>query len=69
MKAEYKEGKEAREKWSMETHLAKYEYIEGRKATENFDRLARTVFRAKKTAVLATPKKRAPQKKSGKGEA
>lgn len=53
----------------LETHLAKYEYIEGQKATENFERLARAVFRAKKTSVLATPKKRALPKKRGKGEA
>ena len=36
----------------IETHLAKHEYIEGWQATANFERLARTVFRAKKTVVL-----------------
>jgi len=52
----------------LETHLAKYEYIEGPESTENFERLARTVFRAKKTTVLAVPKKQASRKKRGKDE-
>jgi len=71
MKAEYKEGKEASEKNAnyLETHLAKYKYIEGPKATENFKRLARTVFQARKTVALATPKKQASRKKRGKDEA
>ena len=51
----------------IETHLAKHEYIEGWQATANFERLARTVFRAKKTVVptKAQPKKRALKRKSG----
>ena len=43
----------------IETHLEKHEYIEGPEALENFKRLARTVFRAKKTSVQAQPKKAA----------
>jgi hypothetical protein len=56
----------------LETHLAKHEYIEGRQATENFERLTRTIFQAKKTVVppKAQPKKkRVSRRKSGKDEA
>ena len=56
----------------IETHLAKHEYIEGPQATANFERLARTVFQAKKTVVRAKvkPKKRAgPRRKSGNDKA
>ena len=51
----------------IETHLAKNEYIEGPQATKNFERLARTVFQAKKTVVQAKeqPEKRVSPKKSG----
>jgi hypothetical protein len=57
----------------IETHLAKHEYIEGPQALENFKRLARTVFQAKKTSVQAKPKKAAKKtvrhKPSGKDKA
>jgi len=53
-------------KFSIEDHLAKHEYIEGPQATENFKRLARAVFQAKKTVVSAKAKKQASRGKSGK---
>jgi len=30
----------------LKTHVEKYEYIEGEKARENFERVAKAVFRA-----------------------
>jgi hypothetical protein len=57
----------------IKKHIAKYDYIEGPEALENFKRLARTVFQAKKTVappVKVTPKKRVSRpKKSGKDKA
>ena len=57
----------------IETHLAKHEYIEGPQALENFKRLARTVFQAKKTVGQVQPKKAAKKvvrrKPSGKDKA
>jgi hypothetical protein len=52
----------------IETHLAKHEYIEGREATENFNRVATAVFQSKKKAAPgAVPaKKKAAKRKSGK---
>ena len=52
--------------------MAKPEYHEGIKATENFERLARAVFQAKKTVVSAKPPKAAKavrRKPSGKDKA
>lgn len=59
-------------KADLESHIAKYEYIEGPEATANFERVARAVFRAKKTVVRAKtrPKKKAaPRKSSGRHKA
>ena len=54
----------------IETHIAKHEYIEGPQATKNFERLARAVFRAKKTVVHASAvAKKKTSRKSGKGKA
>jgi hypothetical protein len=55
----------------IETHLAKHDYIEGQQATANFERLAKAVFQAKKTAASpsALTKKQASKHKSGKGKA
>jgi hypothetical protein len=59
-------------KADLESHIAKYEYIEGLEATANFERVARAVFQAKKTVVQAKtqPKKKAaPRKSSGRHKA
>ena len=55
----------------LKKDIAKYDYIEGREATENFNRVAAAVSRAKKTVVQAAkerPKKES-LRKSGKGKA
>ena len=50
----------------------KAKYIEGPKASENFERLARAVFQApksvKRVATKRQPKKATARKKSGKNE-
>ncbi len=54
----------------LDRHLWKHEYIEGPEATANFVRIAKAVFRAKKTTASpsAAPKKAALKRKSGKGK-
>jgi hypothetical protein len=47
----------------------KHEYHEGPRAGENFEKLARAVFQAPKTAPKTQPKKSIPRKKSGKNKA
>lgn len=58
-------------KADLDSHIAKYEYIEGPEATANFERVASAVFQAKKTVVQARAqkKKAAPRKSSGRHKA
>ena len=52
----------------IKKHIAKYDYIEGPEATENFNRVATAVFQSKKTTVpgvMAPKKKKAVKRKSG----
>jgi uncharacterized protein YbbK (DUF523 family) len=55
----------------LKKHIAENEYAEGRDATANFERLAKTVFQAKKKVALpvAVPKKTSGKPSPGKGRA
>lgn len=57
----------------IKKHIAKYDYIEGPQATENFNRVATAVFQSKKKTVVLpkaqTTKKRVSRPKSGKDKA
>jgi hypothetical protein len=60
----------------IKKHIAKYDYIEGPEATENFNRVATAVFQSKKKAVPVeivpvkdVPKKRTLRRKPGKDKA
>jgi hypothetical protein len=54
----------------LQKHIAKYDYIEGAEATENFNRVATAVFQSKKKTVAAAPAKakKASSRKPGKGK-